>query len=352
MPTPNPDLYAPEAFTPEGVLRESSRPTDTLLATLGQYGMVHPLLEGNTPGLAPVAAISDLDSRAHAARAAKDERIGRIFGELGSTPEGKNLVELYSRAHEASSQLFALVREPVPAMEDPQLLEALGNVKPLFESLKTLGMRPEITIYPTHRPLAWWQDVAGKLQDSSFNPNGLVRNGGLWVAVEVQDNWATITEQGIQTPGWNVQVSSARETPSLVNVTSYGYKDHNNTTPSPELNNLLSKLGQTLVPDRGGSQKPGRFGRPAPAVAPPALAQPDIHPEIEGYLTQQFTRIIQKEPPLDPNSWSWLKGELSSGHAPRGDWNPDSGQVVLNWDGAGSLVDGLGVRPAGRGQVL
>ena len=352
MPTPNPDLYAPEAFTPEGVLREASRPTDALLATLGQYGMVHPLLDGSTLGLAPVAASSDLDSRAHAARAAKDERIGRIFGELGSTPEGKTLVEVYTRAHEASSQLFALVREPVPSLEDPRLLEALGRVQPLFERMKALDLQPEITIYPHHRTAGWWQTVADAVQNSPLNHNNILKNGGLWMADEVRDKWEAVTGPHNHAPSWKLQVSSGSEAPAVVNVTSYGYNDQENKTPSPELNHLLGKLGQPLVPDRTGSQKPGRFGRPAPAITPPALVQPDIHPEIEGYLTHQFARIIQKQPPLDSNSWSWLKGELPSGRAPRGVWNPDHGQVYLNWRGAGNLLGRLGVRPAGRGQGL
>lgn len=349
MPTPNPDKYAPEAFNAQGALREASRPTDTLLATLGQYGMVHPLLDGGTPGLAPIAAVSDLDSRAALARSAKDERIGKIFGELGATPEGQALVEVYTRAHEASSQLFGLVGEPVPALEDAQLLEELRRVKPLFESLESLGHKPEITIYPHHKPLEWWQHVAQSLQDSPVNPDGLVKNGGLWVADEVKNAWVALTKPKNESPSWVVQVSSGSEAPAVVNVTSYGYTDQDNKTPSPELNHLLSSMNQPAVPDRNEPQKNGRFGRQTPNFTPPALTQPDIHPEIEGYLTHQFTRIIQKEAPLDPNSWSWLKGELLSGNLPAGFWDPGLGRVLLDYDVAGGRLGALGVRPSGRG---
>lgn len=42
----------------------------------------------------------------------------------------------------------------------------------------------------------------------------------------------------------------------------------------------------------------------------------------------------------------------SIGAAPNGNWNPDNGQVNLNWDHVDNRDDNLGVRPAVRAPTV
>ena len=182
----------------------------------------------------------------------------------------------------------------------------------------------------------------------------MLRNGGLYINSEVQSSWQQITNPDNQPPIWTLSVVSDTDRPVVTSVTSYGYTDDKNLDPSSELNSLLTNLGLPVIVDRN-DQTPPRSGflkkQPATAGQPPALIQPAIHPEAEAYVTTQFSRIIQNQKPFDSETWSWLKGELSSGDLPVGRWNPVDGRVSLRWGSAGARYGGLGVRPSGRGRA-
>jgi len=283
--------------------------------------------------------------------------------QLSRTPEGLQLVSSYEVTHQAATQLFGLVGEVPPAMDDAGLVEQLTALQPQYERFEREHLQPQFVLGFEHKPLNFWQQLGQALEQSQFNPilpggqpgqsQKLVRNGGLWVADEVQSDWQTITNPRNQRPTWKLALISSTESPTVTNVTSYGYIDSDNTKPSPELNRLLQSLGRPLVPDRtprSVAQGGGLLRRLQQPVSLP-LTQPDVHPTHEAYVAHQFSRIIQRQGPIDASTWSWLNGQLASGDLSDGDWDPGVGQVRLDWDGAGRRGDRLGVRPSVRGQA-
>ncbi len=174
----------------------------------------------------------------------------------------------------------------------------------------------------------------------------MLRNGGLWVSVDVRDNWQKINKRPNQPgvdSGYRVEVVSGIEKPIITSVTSYGYEDNKNEQPSTRVKDLLGDLGLPTIHDRSNLAFPSN-------IMPP-LTQPAFHPYVDTYLMNQLTRILQGKAPVDNTPYSWLEGELSSDRVPAGCWGPVRGQVLLRWGGAGVVGDGLGVRPSGRGNV-
>ena len=183
--------------------------------------------------------------------------------------EGKELVDQYKTAFEASEYLFGLVGEKIPSLEDPRLTEALKRLKPTFEVLKSMNLEPEIVIYPRHRSLDWWKQVGAKLQaDPTINKDGRIKNGGLYVYDTIANNWDSFTNPNRQPVEWTLQVSSATEAPFITSVTSYGYTDSDNTAPEGKVNLLAQKLNLPTVQHRKKKDPVS------------SLQQPDLHPEI------------------------------------------------------------------------
>jgi hypothetical protein len=307
------------------------------------------------------------------------------YGALQSTPEGQRLVSDYESVHNTATSIFGLVGEVPPGLKDPQLVEQLNRLQPLFGAMERLNLEPRLALVLEHQSYQWWQELATALEASPLNPDEpdpnnpgstrkVLREGGLYVDSELQNNWDALTNPNGEAPRWRLHLLSGTEAPTVTSVTSYGYTDQENQTPSVELNQLLQDLGLPPIPDRTGAagtqaaqatapQATGRFGRrhsapgPVPSTplrtptAPAPLTQPDIHPTVEAYITHQFDRVLHTDPPLDSNTWSWLDGQLPNGRLPRGYWYPDSGQVSLDWSSADRRRGALGVRPSGRGQI-
>jgi hypothetical protein len=257
---------------------------------------------------------------------------------LPGSPERQSYLESY----ESVSRIMGLVGEPMPELNNPDLLRQLARLKPTYELFSSKALAPEISISPVNRRLSFWKEVAGAVEASPLNPNKpgsnekVLRSGGLWVSDEVSKNWNKLTDQ--DKPSWLVEVISSLSKPHIVSVTSYGYKDDKNQTPKHELSQLLQELGQPEIADRTG-----RKGTKSP------LVQPDIHPSIENYTMHQISSITRGIPPLDAETWSWLDGTLPSGSVPAGSWFPDFGRVRLRWCDSDDRFDRLGVRPSGRG---
>ena len=301
----------------------STVPAGLLLRTLGRVGLPHSEVVGRI----------DTDSNDLSAR--NETLASSLY-----------LQESYLASYNSVSKIIGLTGETMPIAGDTELLDQLARLKSTFELFTSLGLQPEISLSPVNRPLSFWVDLAKAVEDSPLNPDEpdpehqgqtrkVLRNGGLWVADPVKDEWGTLTNPA--QPSWRVEVISNLDKPSIVNVTGYGYTDNKNQVPSPELNQLLESLSKLKVSNRRG------------VGSSKLLILPDIHPSIENYTMHQLSRIIQKEKPLDSKTWSWLNGTLASGDVSAGCWASNFGQVYLNWSSSGVRGGRFGVRPSGRG---
>ena len=299
-------------------------PAGLVLRTLGRVGLPHSEVVGR------------IDTDSSDDLSARNET-------LSSSPF---LQESYLASYNSVSKIIGLTAETMPIAGDDNLLDQLSKLKSTFELFTSLGFNPEISLSPINRPLDYWEELASTVQASPLNPDEpdpehqgqtrkVLRNGGLYVSDQVKEEWGTLIDPA--QPSWRVEVISSLDTPSIVNITSYGYTDKTNVTPSHELNQLLESLGKPEVSERSGVN----FNK--------LLILPDIHPGIENYIMYQLSRIIQKRKPLDPETYSWLNGTLASGRVLAGHWYPSNGQVNLYWSRSDDRIDGIGVRPSGRG---
>lgn len=248
-----------------------------------------------------------------ASEALRNQREGRIDVLAGSgfdvitNPATRHSFET---AYDAHVQFFNYIGISMP--DSDQFTESgidFAHLANEYERMENEGLEPQVVMALQGLGANSWKSLYVELQnDSAVNHDGRIKNGGLYLDSRIAENWNKFDQIPDAVPsvlydgvgahttraGWTIRLIPGTEGPTNTDV------NHN--------------------------------------------ANDAIHPTIAEYLSLQAVRLQAEQPPIDPNTLTWLNGTFDNGRAPGGFWRSGYGQVYVFWYRA-SLSDGfLGVR--------
>jgi len=294
-------------------------------------------LYGTAELRAQLERIRDQNPSPEAPEAAPDQ-LGDLAAQAGAEVLGTSW-ETAQEAHAAATELFSR-HGGVPVPELGEFASAgveFARLKDSYEAMEAAGLRPEFILAPVNLHLQVWQDIYSGLREwqdqnrpsSAFRLKNQSDGDGLWVNDAVKNNWLSLSDQAFNTPGattmgsdgvvaWKALVvpAASKAEGGLAVNTSYDLS-------AATLDAQAATIG----------------------VDPSSLTPENAHMPIGAYLTLQAEHILQDEPLLDSDTWTWNAGTYDSGsRAPASGWDSDRGQVYVYYVVVGGSDDYVGAR--------